>query len=87
MKLDQTVEDVRMYFRENYGHVDLYPLDDNVITEFLKQSYRHAHATAGAWRRKGLYREHATSQRGRRWARLARASTRILRTPVPAPAA
>jgi hypothetical protein len=39
MKLDQTVEDVRMYFRENYSHVDLYPLDNNVITEFLKQSY------------------------------------------------
>lgn len=48
---------------------------------------KHAHATAGAWRRKGLYREHATSQRGRRWARLARASTRILRKPVPARAA
>ena len=39
MKLDQTVKDVRMYFRENYGHVDLWSLDDNVITEFLKQSY------------------------------------------------
>jgi hypothetical protein len=39
MKLDQTVEDVRMYFRENYGHVDLSLLDDNVITEFLKQSH------------------------------------------------
>jgi hypothetical protein len=39
MKTLHTVEEVRGYFRENYGHIDLWPLSNDVIYDFLNQGY------------------------------------------------
>jgi hypothetical protein len=33
------MEEVREYFRKNYGHVDFWAIKDEVISEFLKREY------------------------------------------------
>lgn len=33
------MEEVRKYFRENYGHVDFWAIKDEVISEFLSNGY------------------------------------------------
>ncbi len=39
MKTNQTVEDVRIYFRMNYGHMSIYHISDETILEVLDRSY------------------------------------------------
>jgi len=39
MKTNQTVEDVRIYFRENYGHMYIYDISDDTIEEVIGRSY------------------------------------------------
>jgi hypothetical protein len=39
MKANQTIEDIRMYFRENYGHVYFEDIDDSFIEEYISRSY------------------------------------------------
>jgi hypothetical protein len=33
------MEEVREYFRENYGHIDFWAIKDEVISEFLSRTY------------------------------------------------
>jgi hypothetical protein len=35
----KTVQEIRDYFREHYGYIDMFSLEDSVISEFMVRPY------------------------------------------------